>query len=126
MAEQPLAYHVLAIAANRNSCEQWPSSACLGHRPVVDGAAQPYKFITYAEAQEQTTLIASAFKALGLKRCDKICILGSNCPEWMLAMQVCSQCVTSATDSSTVLCGTAASVQRVHIAVASMQLGRAR
>jgi long-chain acyl-CoA synthetase len=56
----------------------------------VDGVAQPYKFITYAEAQEQTAWIASAFKSLGLKRGDKICILGSNCPEWMLAMQVCS------------------------------------
>jgi long-subunit acyl-CoA synthetase (AMP-forming) len=80
---------------------------------VVDGVAQPYTFITYAEAQEQTTLIASAMKSLGLKRCDKICILGSNCPEWMLAMQVCIQGVTSATDSSTVVpCGTAASALR--------------
>eukprot|EP00882_Tetradesmus_deserticola_P012274 GHRQ01013008.1.p1 GENE.GHRQ01013008.1~~GHRQ01013008.1.p1 ORF type:complete len:205 (+),score=31.64 GHRQ01013008.1:261-875(+) len=75
----------------RNSCERWPSSRCLGHRPVVDGIAQPYKFITYAQAQDQTTLIASAFKSLGLKRCDKICILGSNCPEWMLAMQACNR-----------------------------------
>lgn len=50
--------------------------------------AQPYEFITYAEAEQQTALIASAFKALGLKRCDKVCVLGANCPEWMLAMQV--------------------------------------
>ncbi|WIA33081.1 hypothetical protein OEZ86_006237 [Tetradesmus obliquus] len=75
----------------KNSCEKWPNSLCLGHRPVVDGEAQPYKFITYAEAQEQTASIASAFKSLGLKRGDKICILGSNCPEWMLAMQACNR-----------------------------------
>lgn len=73
----------------RQSCEKYHSKPCLGYRPIIDGVAQPYEFITYAEAEAKTACLASAFKQIGLKRSDKVCVLGSNCPEWMLAMQVC-------------------------------------
>lgn len=75
----------------KNSCRQWPTKPALGFRPVIDGVAQPYEFITFGEAEAKTARLAAAFKALGLRRNDKIGVLGSNCPEWMLAMQACNR-----------------------------------
>jgi long-chain acyl-CoA synthetase len=54
----------------------------------VDGKAGPYQFITFSEAGKQSVQIASACAALGLKRSDRVGVLGLNSPEWMLAMQV--------------------------------------
>jgi long-subunit acyl-CoA synthetase (AMP-forming) len=76
----------------RLSCQQYGHKACLGHRPVKNGVAGPYKFITFSAAEEISKQIASACAGLGLKRCDKIGVLGINCPQWMLAMQVTTAC----------------------------------
>eukprot|EP00878_Enallax_costatus_P008716 GHUV01009110.1.p1 GENE.GHUV01009110.1~~GHUV01009110.1.p1 ORF type:complete len:512 (+),score=126.28 GHUV01009110.1:442-1977(+) len=73
------------------SCEKFHSKPCLGYRPVVEGVAGPFQFMTYAEAAEKTARLASAFSALGLKRNDKLCVLGANCPEWMIVMQACNR-----------------------------------
>lgn len=33
-------------------------------------------------------LVAAAFKGLGLRQKDKVAVLGVNCPDWMITMQV--------------------------------------
>jgi hypothetical protein len=55
---------------------------------ITNGVAGPYEFMTFKEAGERSTNIASAAARVGLKRNDKIGVLGLNSPEWMLAMQV--------------------------------------
>lgn len=70
------------------SAKQYPNNACLGFRRIVKGLAMPYEFLTYKEVSQRVAHVAGAFKALGLKAEDRVGVLGPNCPEWMLAMQV--------------------------------------
>eukprot|EP00879_Flechtneria_rotunda_P004637 GHRR01004896.1.p1 GENE.GHRR01004896.1~~GHRR01004896.1.p1 ORF type:complete len:595 (+),score=137.38 GHRR01004896.1:491-2275(+) len=75
----------------RSSCAEWPNERCLGHRPIVDNVAQPYQYMSYGQVEDKTSCLASACHALGLKKGDKIGVLGSNCPEWMITMQACNR-----------------------------------
>lgn len=55
-------------------------------------APQHTQFITYKEAEQSVLRISSVCHSLGLKRNDKIGVLGINSPEWMMAMQVLCPC----------------------------------
>jgi len=51
-------------------------------------AGAPFEPTTHAEAGERAAALAAALASLGAKRGDRVGVLGPNCPEWMLAMQV--------------------------------------
>lgn len=67
----------------------------LGRRQVTDGKAGPYLWLTYEEAYDTTLRIGSAIRSRGLNTGDRCGIYGSNCPEWIMAMEACnSQAIT--------------------------------
>jgi long-chain acyl-CoA synthetase len=68
--------------------EKYPENPCLGFRRIIKEVAQPYEFYTYQQVSDRVDRVGSGFAALGLKPNDKVGVLGPNCPEWMLAMQV--------------------------------------
>lgn len=72
------------------SVEKYAKNACLGARsaPGADGKAGPYVYQTYEEVGAQVVKLASGLAAIGAPPKSKIGVLGSNCPEWMMAMQV--------------------------------------
>lgn len=71
------------------SAEKYASNACLGSRPIdAAGKAGPFVFKTYAEVAAQVKALASGLAAIGGAPEKKIGVLGPNCPEWMVSMQV--------------------------------------
>lgn len=70
------------------SVELYADRPCLGARKVVDGQAQGFTYITYAEAGIQVRNIGSAMQAVGVKAHDRAGVFGANSPEWMIALQV--------------------------------------
>lgn len=70
------------------SVELYADRPCLGSRTVVDGQAQGFTYITYAEAGAQVGNIGSAMKAVGVNAHDRAGVFGANSPEWMIALQV--------------------------------------
>lgn len=75
----------------KESCEKFKHRPCLGFRPIVNGEAKPYEWMTYAEVEEKVIHTASGFASLGLKPREKVGVLGANSPEWMIAMQACNR-----------------------------------
>ncbi|KAK1554572.1 hypothetical protein Q3G72_033626 [Acer saccharum] len=72
-----------------------PSKPVLGRRKVSDGKAGPYIWITYQEAYDAAIRLGSAIRTLGVNPGGHCGIYGSNCPEWILAMEACnSQSIT--------------------------------
>ncbi|KAI9181787.1 hypothetical protein LWI28_018582 [Acer negundo] len=72
-----------------------PSKPVLGRRKVSDGKAGPYTWITYQEAYDAAIRLGSAIRTLGVNPGGHCGIYGSNCPEWLLAMEACnSQSIT--------------------------------
>ncbi|XP_004495889.1 long chain acyl-CoA synthetase 1-like [Cicer arietinum] len=61
----------------------------LGWRKVVDGKLGPYVWKTYKEAYEEVMQIGSALRASGAESGSKIGVYGSNCPQWIVAMEAC-------------------------------------
>lgn len=72
------------------SVKKHPQNRMLGWRKIVDGKIGPYVWKTYKEAYDEVLQIASALKACGAKSGSKIGIYGSNCPQWIIAMEACS------------------------------------
>ncbi|KAL3163225.1 hypothetical protein ABBQ32_009626 [Trebouxia sp. C0010 RCD-2024] len=73
------------------SVELYPSRPCLGSRKVVDGQAQGFTYMTYAEAGTQVRNIGSAMQAVGVKPHHRAGVFGANSPEWMIALQACNR-----------------------------------
>jgi len=65
-----------------------PDGKCLGHRPIVKGVPLPYEYQTFAEVARRVSCVASGIRGLGLRARDKVAVLGINCPDWMIIMQV--------------------------------------
>jgi long-chain acyl-CoA synthetase len=59
----------------------------LGWRPMTDGKAGPYEWMTYGQVQEKVKAIGSAILASGVKPKSRMGIFSGNTVEWMLAMQ---------------------------------------
>ncbi|EEF43331.1 acyl CoA synthetase, putative [Ricinus communis] len=67
-----------------------PNNRMLGRRLVTDSkVAGPYVWLTYKEVYETAIRIGSAMRSRGLNPGDRCGIYGSNCPEWITAMEAC-------------------------------------
>ncbi|KAF8387686.1 hypothetical protein HHK36_026340 [Tetracentron sinense] len=74
----------------RDSVEKYPSNRMLGWREIIDGKVGPYAWKTYKEVYEEVLHIGSALCASGAAPGSRIGIYGSNCPQWIVAMEACS------------------------------------
>ena len=74
-----------------SSVKAYGDRECLGKREVKDGEPGPFVFKTYKEVGAEVDKIASGLMALGVKPQQRVTVLGPNCTEWMVAMQVGAQ-----------------------------------
>ncbi|KAI3946070.1 hypothetical protein MKX01_024826 [Papaver californicum] len=72
------------------SVEKNPKNQMLGRREIVDGKVGPYVWKTYQEVFDETIEIGSAIRNSGVNPGDRCGIYGSNCPEWIIAMEACN------------------------------------
>ncbi|KAJ7973098.1 Long chain acyl-CoA synthetase [Quillaja saponaria] len=66
-----------------------PHNRMLGRRNFVDGKPGPYIWKTYQEVYNEVLLVGSALRASGIEPGSRVGIYGSNCPQWIVAMQAC-------------------------------------
>jgi hypothetical protein len=72
-----------------HATKKFADQPCLGRRPKsADGTVGDFEFITYAQTGEQIAAVASGLAGLGLAAGSRVGVFGTNCPEWMVAMQV--------------------------------------
>ncbi|KAJ8747636.1 hypothetical protein K2173_012812 [Erythroxylum novogranatense] len=77
------------------TAERLPNSPMLGRREVTDSKVGPYVWLTYKEVYDSATKLGSAMRNRGVNPGDRCGIYGSNCPQWITAMEACnSQAVT--------------------------------
>jgi long-chain acyl-CoA synthetase len=55
----------------------------LGHRPIVDGVPQAYKWQTYNEVYARIKAVGSALIARGFKQEENLGLFSINRPEWV-------------------------------------------
>uniref|UniRef100_A0A2P2M446 Long-chain-fatty-acid--CoA ligase n=3 Tax=Rhizophora mucronata TaxID=61149 RepID=A0A2P2M446_RHIMU len=78
-----------------DTAQKNPNNRMLGRRQVTDSKAGPYAWLTYGEVYDSAMRIGSAMRSRGVNPGDRCGIYGSNCPEWIIAMEACnSQAVT--------------------------------
>ncbi|CAD6253527.1 unnamed protein product [Miscanthus lutarioriparius] len=71
--------------------KKYPTNRMLGRRQVItDGKAGEYVWQTYEEVYQKVVRIGSAIRSLGIEPGAHCGIYGSNCPEWVMAMQACN------------------------------------
>ncbi|XP_010999571.1 PREDICTED: long chain acyl-CoA synthetase 2 isoform X2 [Populus euphratica] len=72
-----------------------PGNKMLGRRQVIDSKVGPYVWLTYKEVYDSAMRMGSAMRRRGVNPGDRCGIYGSNCPEWIIAMEACdSQAIT--------------------------------
>ncbi|XP_050231555.1 probable CoA ligase CCL6 [Mercurialis annua] len=73
-----------------------PNNKMLGRRQATDSkVAGPYVWQTYKEVYETAIKLGSAMRSRGLNPQDRCGIYGTNCPQWITAMEACnSQAIT--------------------------------
>ncbi|XP_010525687.1 PREDICTED: long chain acyl-CoA synthetase 2 [Tarenaya hassleriana] len=77
------------------AAKQYPNCQMLGRRKVNDSKVGPYTWITYKEAYDAAIRVGSAIRSRGVEPGNCCGIYGSNCPEWIIAMEACmSQAIT--------------------------------
>lgn len=76
----------------RDSTQKNPNNPMLGKRQKLDSKLQsdPYYWLTYKECYDAAIKMGSAMKSLGVNPGDHCGIYGSNCPEWIIAMEACN------------------------------------
>ncbi|XP_020218242.1 long chain acyl-CoA synthetase 2 [Cajanus cajan] len=74
----------------RDTKTRCPSNPMLGRRKKTGSKVDPYEWITYQEAYDAAIQIGSAMKSRGVNPGDRCGIYGSNCPEWIIAMEACN------------------------------------
>nr|GLL42530.1 long chain acyl-CoA synthetase 1-like [Ipomoea trifida] len=74
----------------RASVEKHPRNRMLGWRELVNGKWGPYVWKTYSEVFEEILQAGSALRAHGVEPGARIGIYGSNCPQWIVAMEACN------------------------------------
>ncbi|KAJ4969468.1 hypothetical protein NE237_016169 [Protea cynaroides] len=74
----------------RASVEKYPRNRMLGWREFNNGNVGPYLWKTYREVYEEVLLVGSALRASGAEPGSRVGIYGSNCPEWIMAMEACN------------------------------------
>jgi long-chain acyl-CoA synthetase len=70
--------------------KKYPNNRMLGRRKVSDGKAGDYVWHTYEQVYQKVTKIGAAIRSFGVKPGAHCAIYGSNCPEWVMAMQACN------------------------------------
>ncbi|RLM58989.1 long chain acyl-CoA synthetase 2 [Panicum miliaceum] len=70
--------------------KKYPKNRMLGQRQVTDGKAGEYVWQTYEEVYQKVMRIGSAIRSFGVNPGSHCGIYGSNCPEWVMAMQACN------------------------------------
>ncbi|KAF6993580.1 hypothetical protein CFC21_010454 [Triticum aestivum] len=74
----------------RTAAGKYPDNRMLGWRPFKDGVPGPYLWKSYKEVYEEVLQIGSALQQLGVQPGSRVGIYGSNCPQWVVAMQACN------------------------------------
>lgn len=72
------------------SVKRNPENPMLGHREIVDGKVGQYNWLTYQEVYDKSIQIGSAIRGRGVNPGGRCGIYGSNCPEWIIAMEACN------------------------------------
>ncbi|KAG2562696.1 hypothetical protein PVAP13_8KG240800 [Panicum virgatum] len=67
--------------------KKYPKNRMLGQRQVTDGKAGEYVWQTYEEVYQKVMRIGTAIRSLDVNPGAHCGIYGSNCPEWVMAMQ---------------------------------------
>ncbi|XP_039823798.1 long chain acyl-CoA synthetase 2-like isoform X2 [Panicum virgatum] len=70
--------------------KKYPKNMMLGQRQVTDGKAGEYVWQTYEEVYQKVMRIGSAIRSFSVNPGAHCGIYGSNCPEWVMAMQACN------------------------------------
>ncbi|KAL6347909.1 hypothetical protein AAG906_037638 [Vitis piasezkii] len=73
-----------------DSVERNPKNQMLGRRQIINSKAGPYVWLTYREAYDAALRMGSAMRSRGVNPGDRCGIYGSNCPEWIIAMEACN------------------------------------
>lgn len=78
-----------------DSVKRSPNCPMLGRRQVTDSKAGLYVWLTYQEVYDSAIRLGSAIRSRGVNPGDRCGIYGSNCPQWIMAMEACySHCIT--------------------------------
>ncbi|KAL6968666.1 Long-chain-fatty-acid--CoA ligase 2 (Long-chain acyl-CoA synthetase 2) (Fatty acid activator 2) [Sarracenia purpurea var. burkii] len=68
--------------------EKYPQNRMLGWREFNDGKWGPYIWKTYKQVYDEVVQVGSALRASGAEPGSRVGIYGSNCPQWIVAMEV--------------------------------------
>ncbi|KAK7407748.1 hypothetical protein VNO78_09798 [Psophocarpus tetragonolobus] len=79
----------------RDSVKRNPNSKMLGRRQKNESKVDPYAWLTYQEVYDAAMKMGSAMSRRGVNPGDRCGIYGSNCPEWIIAMEACNSCAVS-------------------------------
>ncbi|KAJ1440330.1 AMP-dependent synthetase/ligase [Sesbania bispinosa] len=79
----------------RDSAKRNPNNPMLGRRQKLDSKVGPYAWLTYKEVYDAAIQMGSAMRSLGVNPGDRCGIYGSNCPEWIIAMEACNSCAVT-------------------------------
>lgn len=74
----------------RLAVEKHQGNRMLGRRELVNGKWGPYVWKTYKEVYDEVLKIGSAIRACGAEPGARVGVYGSNCPEWIVAMEACN------------------------------------
>lgn len=74
----------------RLAAEKYPENRMLGWRENVNGKFGPYVWKTYKQVYEEVLRIGSALRECGAEPGARVGIYGSNCPQWIVAMEACA------------------------------------
>ncbi|GER42815.1 long-chain-fatty-acid CoA ligase [Striga asiatica] len=74
----------------RESVEKHSGNRMLGWRELADGKWGPYVWKTYKEVYEETLQAGSALRKHGFEPGARVGVYGSNCPQWIVAMEACN------------------------------------
>ncbi|GAV84956.1 AMP-binding domain-containing protein [Cephalotus follicularis] len=73
-----------------DSVKRNPNTRMLGRRRVTESKVGPYAWLTYQEVYDTAMRLGSATRSRGVNPGDRGGIYGSNCPEWIMAMEACN------------------------------------
>lgn len=91
----PTSEHKTLHELFQTSVKTYSKEPLLGWRPInEEGKVQPFEWLTYEETGARVDEVSSGLAALGLQTGQRVGVYGVNCPEWMIAMQVCVWCQT--------------------------------
>ncbi|XP_045796845.1 long chain acyl-CoA synthetase 1-like isoform X3 [Trifolium pratense] len=69
--------------------KKYPQNRMLGWREYVNGKFGSYVWKTYKQVYDEVMHIGSALHASGAQPGSRIGVYGSNCPQWIVAMEAC-------------------------------------